>query len=54
MSAEQHRRGGTEIRMENKDRTGAELGAGRHERQVEVKLDAYIQVAMGMVECNAG
>ena len=28
------------IRRQNKDRTGAELSAGRHERQVEVKVDA--------------
>ena len=29
-----------EIRSQNKDRTGAELSAWRHERQVEVKVDA--------------
>ena len=30
--------GGAEIRSQNKDRTGAELSAEWHERQVEVKV----------------
>ena len=47
--AEQHKRGGAEIRSQNKDRTGAELSAGR---QLEVK-DPVMHIR-GMVERNAG
>ena len=38
--AGQHRRGGAEVRSQNEVITGAELSAGQHERQVEVKVDA--------------